>query len=40
MYENSGQKVLKNMRFLDEISNNWPNGLLGINAYKTLEFCW
>ena len=40
MYENSEQKVFKNMRFLGEISINWRNGLLGINVYKTLEFCW
>ena len=33
-------KVFKNIIFLCEISNNWPNGLLGINAYDTLEFCW
>ena len=23
-----------------EISSNWPNDLLGINLYKTLESCW
>ena len=40
MYENSESKVLKNIKFLGEISNNWPNDLLGTNVYKTLGFCW
>ena len=31
--ENSDWKSLR------EISNNWPNNLLGINVCKTLEFC-
>ena len=38
MYESSESKVFKNIKFLGEISNNWPNNLLGTNAYKTLEF--
>ena len=25
---------------MGEISNNWPNDLLGTNVYKTLESCW
>ena len=25
---------------MSEISNNWPNDLLGTNVYKTLESCW
>ena len=40
IYENSESKVFKNIQFLCEISNNWPNDLLGINVYKTIEFCW
>ena len=39
-YENSESKVLKNITFLDEISNNWQNDLLGVNVYKTVESCW
>ena len=35
IYENSTLKVLKNMKSFDEISNNWPNDLLGTNVYKT-----
>ena len=37
MYKNSESKVFKNIKVLSEISNNWPNDLLGINVYKTLE---
>ena len=40
IYENSEAKVFKNIKFLGEIANNWQNDLLGINVYKTLEFCW
>ena len=40
IYENSESKVFKNIQFLCEISNNWPNDLVGINLYKTIEFCW
>ena len=39
-YKNSKSKVFKNMKCLGEISNNWPNDLLGLNVFKTLEFCW
>ena len=35
IYENSESKVFKNIKFLVEILNNWPNDLLGKNAYKT-----
>ena len=35
IYENSESKVFKNIKFLVEIPNNWPNDLLGKNAYKT-----
>ena len=35
IYENSTLKVLKNIKSFDEISNNWPNDLLGANVYKT-----
>ena len=37
MYENSDSKVFKNIKFLGEISSNWPNDLLKTNVYKTLE---
>ena len=37
MYENSELKVFKNIKFLGEIFENWPNDLLGTNVYKTLE---
>ena len=40
MYENSELKAFKNMKLLGEIFGNWPNYLLGINVYKTLEFYW
>ena len=30
------KKALKNIKFLGEISNNWPHGLLQTNVYKTL----
>ena len=40
LYENSVSKDFKNITFFGEISNNWPNDLLGTNAYKTLDFCW
>ena len=30
-------KVLKNIKFLDEIFNNWPNDLFGTSVDKTLE---
>ena len=40
MYENSELKVFTNVKFFGEISNNWPNDLLGTNVYKTLESCW
>ena len=33
-------KVLENKILLGEISNNWPNDLLGANVYKTLESYW
>ena len=26
-------------KYLGEISNNWPDHLLGTNVYNTLEFC-
>ena len=35
MYENSELKVFKNITFLNEISNKWPNDLFGTNYYKT-----
>ena len=38
IYENSVLKVFKYIKYLGEISNNWPNDLLGTNVYKTLKF--
>ena len=38
--ENSESNVFKDIKFLGEMFNNWPNDLLGTNVYKTLEFCW
>ena len=38
--ENSELKVFKNIIFFGEISNNWPNNLLGTNVYKILESYW
>ena len=40
IYENSELKVFKNINILGDISNNWPNDLLGINVYNTLKLCW
>ena len=40
IHENSELKVLNNIKFFGEVSNNWPNDLLGTNAYKTLQSCW
>ena len=40
IYEKYGLKVFKYTKFVGEISNNWPNNLLGTNLYKTLESCW
>ena len=34
-YENSESNVFKSMKLLGEISNYWPNDLLGTNV-----FCW
>ena len=39
IYEKSESKVFKNIKFFVEISNNWPNDLLGTNVYRTLESC-
>ena len=32
IYENPESKVFKNIKFFGEISNNWPNDLLGTNV--------
>ena len=40
IYENSELKDFKNIRFLGEISNNWPNNLSGTNLYNTLKSYW
>ena len=39
LYENSESKNSKNIEFLGEISNNWPNDLLGTSLYESLESC-
>ena len=38
MYENSESKVYNDITFLVDVSNNWPNGLLGRNVCK-VESC-
>ena len=40
IYENSKLKVFENIKYLGEISNNWPKDTLGTNVCKTLESCW
>ena len=40
IYKNSESNVFKNIKFSGEISNNWPNDLLGTNVYKTLQVRW
>ena len=40
LYEDYESEIFKNIKFLGEISNNWPKDLLGTNVYKTLDFCW
>ena len=40
IYENSKLNVFNGMKFVDAISNELPNALLGTNVYKTLESCW
>ena len=37
IYQNYELKVFKNINFLGEIFNNWPNDLLGANVYKLLN---
>ena len=37
MYKNSELNAFKNMKFLAEISSNWPNDLLRTNIYKTFD---
>ena len=38
MYENSESKVYNGIKYLVDVSNSWPNGLLGRNVYK-VESC-
>ena len=38
IYEKSESKFFKNTNFLKEISNNWPNGLLGTMYIRLLNF--
>ena len=39
IHESFESEFYKSMKFLGEISNNWPNDLLGKNVYKILESC-
>ena len=39
IHENSELKVFKTINILGDISNDWPNNLLGTNVYNTLESC-
>ena len=39
IYENSELKVFKYIKLVPEISNNWPNDLLGTHVHKTLDSC-
>ena len=32
-------EVLKDIKFLNEIPNNWPNHLLTTNLYETIQSC-
>ena len=36
-YEDCEIKVFKNIKYLEEISNNWLNDLFVTNVYKTLD---
>ena len=40
IYRNSELKVFKDIKCFDEISNNWPNDLLGADVCKALESYW
>ena len=40
IYENSESIFFKNKEFLGEMYSNWPKGLLGTNADKSLELRW
>ena len=38
-YEKPGSKVFNNIKFFWEISNSWPNNILGKKVYSTFESC-
>ena len=40
IYENCELNVSQNITFLGQTAINWPNDLLGTNAYRTLKSCW
>ena len=40
MYENLELNAFKNIKFVCETCNNWPNDFFGTNVYKTYEPCW
>ena len=40
VYESSELNVFGKVKFVGEISNKLPNGLLRTNVYKTLESYW
>ena len=37
IYENFEWNLFKNIKFLSEITNNWPNDLSAANVFKTLK---
>ena len=40
MVWNSELNVFLKIKFVGEVSRNWPNGLFRVNVYKTFGFCW
>ena len=40
IHKNSESEVVKNMKFLDEISSDWPKDLLETNVYKMVIKSW
>ena len=40
IYENSELYVFKNIKFLREISRNWPSNILETHVHKTVKSCW
>ena len=40
LYKSSESEGFKKIKVSVEISNNWTNNLLAINACKLLKLCW